>query len=748
MKTVALSPIIYETAWKENAAAELTKQVKNRGRFYFCVFSFLFLAACLFPSRLNAEVVKQAHTEVELVSEIESLQPGSEFRAAVRFKMDPGWHIYWKNPGDSGTAPKIVWHLPEGITAGSVEWPFPEKIEQPPLATYGYKGEVFLATPLNVSKSLKSETNIILKVVVNWLACEVDCIPGKAELELSLAVLDEVPKPDPEWLKAFAATRDRLSIVSADWHLQAGVSGEVLILEIKPPAGVDYRLSGLYFFPEHSELIQHAAPQNLKQFSDRYVLEIPLSVNYPKSLKELRGVILSEGWRGKNSEQALEVNISLSLGDILLNSKLGTVSPELRGLGFLTAMFFAFLGGLILNLMPCVLPVLSLKILGFVKEAHKNPHTLFKHGLVFTAGVILSFWVLAGLLIAFQLAGRYVGWGFQLQSPAFLIGLSFLFFLFALNLFGVFEVGTSLMGFGQSWTKRHDLISSFSSGVLAAIVATPCTAPFMGSALGFALAQPAWVSLAIFTSLGLGMAAPYLLICSHPTFIRFVPKPGAWMVTLKQFLGFLLIGTTLWLAWVLSLQKGEESAIWLFLGLFCAGFAVWIFGKGGGAAAPRTRVTFRIITLLLIGLGIFAALQGTKGEFSDLKKAGRLAPSKDRIPWEPYSEERLAELRREGRPVFIDFTAAWCLTCQVNERIVLNSPKVVEAFRTANIAALKADWTSQDEQITKALAQYGRNSIPLYVLYAREAGKPPVILPEILTPAIVLEAIRKLEEEK
>ncbi len=722
-------------------------KLENRGRFYFYLIYYLFLTAVSFSSRLNAEVVKQAHTEVELVSEIESLQPGSEFRAAVRFKMDPGWHIYWKNPGDSGTAPKIVWHLPEGITAGSVEWPYPEKIERPPLATYGYKGEVFLATSLNVSKSLKSGTNVILKVVVDWLACEVDCIPGKAELELSLAVLDEVPKPDPEWLQAFSLTRNRLPIVSIDWQIQAGFSGDKIIMEIKPPAAIDYRLSGLYFFPEHPELIQHAAPQNLKQFSGRYVLEIPLSVNYPKSLKELRGVLFSpEGWRGKNSERALEVNILLSSEDALLNFKLGTVSPELRGIGFFTAVFFAFLGGLILNLMPCVLPVLSLKLLGFVKEVHKSPHTLFKHGLFFTAGVILSFWLLAGLLIAFQAAGRQIGWGFQLQSPAFLIGLSFLFFLFALNLFGVFEVGTSLMGLGQSSTKRHDLISSFSSGVLATIVATPCTAPFMGSALGFALAQPSWVSFAIFTSLGLGMAAPYLLICSHPAFIRFVPKPGAWMVTLKQFLGFLLIGTTLWLAWVLSLQRGEESAIWLFLGLFCAGFAVWILGKGGTLAAFHDRVAVRITTLLLIGLGIFAALQGTKVESSNLKEAAQLAPSKDRISWEPYSEERLAELRREGRPVFIDFTAAWCLTCQVNERIVLNSSKVVEAFRNANIAPLKADWTSQDEQITKALTQYGRNSIPLYVLYVREAGKPPVILPEILTPAIVLEAIQNLEK--
>ncbi len=716
-------------------------KAKKFGLLFFYAFFYLILSSGVVSSRLNAEVVKQAHTEVELISEVQSIQPGSEFFAAVRFKMDPGWHIYWKNPGDSGTAPKIEWNLPEEITAGPILWPYPEKIEQPPLATYGYEGEVFLATSFKVSESLRSGSNVLLRANVNWLACEVDCIPGKAELNLSLAVLEEVPKPDKQWVKNFSATRDHLPVISAGWLIQASVSDQKIVMEIKPPFEIDYELSDLYFFPEHSELIQHATKQNFERLSGRYILEIPLSSNDPKSLKELRGVLISgEGWRGKDSEKALEIDIPLNK----------TVIPRLdrgihKGLGFFTAVFFAFLGGLILNLMPCVLPVLSLKILGFIKEAHKSPHTLFKHGLIFTAGVILSFWLLAGLLMALQAAGRYVGWGFQLQSPFFLISLAFLFFLFALNLFGVFEIGTSLMGLGQSWTKRHDLISSFSSGVLATIVATPCTAPFMGTALGFALSQSPGVSLAIFTSLGLGMATPYLLICSHPAFLRFVPKPGGWMVTLKQFLGFLLIGTTLWLAWVLSLQNGAESVVWLLLGLFCAGFAVWILGKGGTVSTFHTRITVRIIALLLIGLGIFVALEGTKTDFTEAKKRPVTA-SKDGIPWETYSDERLAELRREGRPVFIDFTAAWCLTCQVNERIVLNSSKVVEAFRTANIAALKADWTSQDENITRALARYGRNSIPLYVLYGREGDKHPVILPEFLTPSIILEAIQKLEK--
>jgi thiol:disulfide interchange protein DsbD len=686
---------------------------------------FWFLFFLLLPdgsSSLLAESVKAAHTEVELIAQTRSLQPGTKIYAAVRFKMDPGWHIYWKNPGDSGLAPKIEWQLPDGLTAGPLQWPFPRKIEQKPLVSYGYEGEVLLMVPIQVPESLPAGKTLNLKVVVSWLACQVDCIPGKAELELSLPVERQAPQAEERWAKAFSETKGRLPLIKADWKIQAVSSGKKIIMEIEPAPGMESALSGLYFFAENPGLVRHAAPQNFRKTSAGYALEIPLSRTRPQFLERLQGVLVSgEGWRGRNSEKALEV-------DTALNRNFS--KPEI---GFLTAIFFAFLGGLILNLMPCVLPVLSLKILSLVKEAAENPRTLFQHGLVFTGGVLASFWLLAGLLILLQAAGRHVGWGFQLQSPAFLIALAFLFFLFGLNLFGVFEIGTSLTGIGESWRKRRGFAGSFSSGVLATVVATPCTAPFMGSALGYALSQPPWVSISIFISLGLGLSAPYLILCAHPAFLRFLPKPGAWMIALKRFLGFLLMATTAWLAWVLSLQAGQKSVLWLLGGLLTAGFGVWLPGRR------------KVVAVCFIAAGLLISFPGTYPEPAGAKKS--FAPaSRDQIAWEPYSEERLLELQNQGRAVFINFTAAWCLTCQINERVALRSPRVAEAFRRADIAALKADWTSQDDKIARALGSYGRNSIPLYVLH-RKKGKPPIILPELLTPAIVLEALASLEKE-
>jgi thiol:disulfide interchange protein DsbD len=404
------------------------------------------------------------------------------------------------------------------------------------------------------------------------------------------------------------------------------------------------------------------------------------------------------------------------------------------------ALLFAFLGGIILNLMPCVLPVLSLKIMGFVNQAQEEGRSPLAHGLVFTLGVLVSFWSLVGLLLGLQAGGQQLGWGFQLQSPVFLIVLSTFMFLFGLNMLGVFEIGTSLTRVNTS-RLTGGWGGSFFSGVLATVVATPCTAPFMGSALGFSLTQPPHISLLIFTFLGLGMAAPYLVLSASPALLRFVPKPGPWMETLKQVMGFLLLGTVVWLMWVLGVQAGTHAVTALAGALLLISIGAWVIGRWGSlsAAASRRTVAY-LVAILLIAGGVATAVLGVRMGSPSVSETARQGS----IAWQPFSPEKLAELRAADKPVFIDFTAAWCLSCQVNEQVAFSSEEVQRKFSQLGIVPLKADWTSRDGAITRALAEHGRNSVPLYVLYGT-GDQPPIILPEILSPGIVLDALKQIE---
>jgi thiol:disulfide interchange protein len=403
------------------------------------------------------------------------------------------------------------------------------------------------------------------------------------------------------------------------------------------------------------------------------------------------------------------------------------------------AILFAFLGGIILNLMPCVLPVLSLKIMGFIQQAGEDKSKTRKHGLAFTIGVVFSFLVLAGFLIALRAGGQYLGWGFQLQSPTFIVILSILLFLFGLSLFGVFEIGTSLTS-SEQYIKSSGYTGSFLSGVLATIVATPCTAPFMGTALGFAISQPVYVSLLVFTFLGLGMALPYVVLTSSPKLLKFVPKPGAWMETLKQFMGFLLMATVLWLLWVLSLQTGAEGVLFLLLSFIIASIGGWIYGRWGNITKKLSvRRTAQLISILIIIGALFFSLSNI--ETKAITNSSSISQGK--IKWEAYSPGKVEDAVKEGKPVFVDFTAAWCLSCQVNEKVAFGSDEVQQEFVDKNILALKGDWTNSDPVITKALESFGRNSVPLYVIYSKD--KKPLLLPEILTPGIVLDALKNLD---
>ncbi|MDP3920249.1 MAG: protein-disulfide reductase DsbD family protein [Candidatus Omnitrophota bacterium] len=692
------------------------------------LFSVLILLAIsVFDRPGFTASVRSANAEAELVSEVRSLRPGQNFWIGLRLKMDRGWHTYWKNPGDSGLPTEIQWELPPGFSSGEIEWPYPGFLRYPPLAAYGYSGEIVLLTQMQVADSVPASGTQVIRAKAKWLSCKLICIPGEADLEMKLPVRGEMPEIDPLWIKRFAQARERLPLEVSDWEVRGYGSDDKIMLEIVPPSWVDYKLSSVSFYPESSEWIQHASDQHLESWSGGYRLWLERSSLESKLPELIRGVLVSpEGWRGRNSERALEFQSALKP---LTAAPAGGVKTSKTGL--LLALVFAFLGGMILNLMPCVLPVLSLKILGFVQHSGEKSMRMWAQGLFYTLGVVASFWLLAGLLLVIRAGGEQIGWGFQLQSPVILGALSLLFFVLALNIFDVYEIGTSLTGAGKHAGALKGGVGSFASGILATVVATPCTAPFMGAALGFALTRPPAVAIAVFTTLGLGMAFPYLFLSLFPGLVARLPKPGPWMIRLKNLLGMLLMATVAWLVWVLHIQSGTTAVLVLTVCLVAAGLVCRQWGSRQGMVRGRQWVVGVLLyALLLPGIVL-------------LVRSEVLTQKQSTVNWETFSPERLESLRREGHPVFIDFTAAWCLSCQVNKRVVLDSSKVADRLRELGVVTLRADWTSRDETITRSLAGYGRNSIPLYVLYGHGPDREPVLLPEILTSKIILDALEE-----
>ena len=697
----------------------------------------------VFSADSGAEPVRVGHLEAELVAEVKTISPGQSFRAGLWLRMDEHWHVYWRNPGDAGTPPKITWELPEGFKADEINWPAPERIEVPPLTSFGYHGQLLLPVEITPPNNLENGAAVILKARAEWLVCKEKCIPGEAELELKLTVSENEPVFDNKRAPLFAETGNHLPLENSEWTFSAQPTGREIVMTLNPPAGFSDSLEEVYFFPFEKGLIDNAAEQVLTATASGYEMSIkrsPYSIEDPSIISGL--LVTETGWRGKNSEKALQIYIPIDKND----NAVGALTESVSG-NIWKALLFAFLGGLILNLMPCVLPVLSLKILGFVQHAGQGRSRTVGHGLIFTAGVLVSFWLLAGALLALRAGGEQLGWGFQLQSPAFLLILSSFMFLFGLNLLGVFEIGTGLAGLGSGNATRSGWLGSFINGVTATVVATPCTAPFMGSALGFSLSQPAGTAMLIFTFLGLGMAAPYLVFSAFPALLKILPRPGRWMETLKQVMGFLLLATVIWLSWVLGIQAGSNAVAALLITLLLLGLAAWIYGRWGTIAEnTRRRVIASLAALILIagGVGFGLVTVGLSTPNSNLSAVTKTGS----ITWESFSPEKVEQLQAAGRAVFIDFTAAWCLSCQVNEQVAFGSSEVREKFAELGIAALKADWTRRDETITRALAEFGRNSVPLYVLFGPGNKHDPIILPEILTPGLVLEALSKIENRR
>jgi thiol:disulfide interchange protein len=700
----------------------------------------LLLAGCAsLPSDVLAGPTGSSrYVKVRLLADASAVSGGKPFRAGVKLEMADGWHTYWRNPGDSGLPTKVAWTLPEGWTAGELSWPLPERIVAGPLASYGYHHEVLLFTTITPPAKVTA-ASVPLAAKVSWLECQEACLPGKAQLDVTLPVAaTATPSADAAAFEAAAARVPR----PADWKVTATREAGAVHVRFEPPAAARQAS----FLPGAPGIVAHAEEQALQASGEASVLRVPLDANGTVP-ERWQGVLVLDG-----GARAAEIDVPLQQGTGASTPAAAAAAPPpppaaaLPGTAAVTtlpvALGFAFLGGLILNLMPCVLPVLSLKVMSFVRHAGEDPRRAWRHGAAFTAGVLLSFWALAGVLLGLRAAGEQIGWGFQLQSPSFLVMLTGLFFLMGLNLFGVFEMGASLTAAGSLAAGRTGLASSFWGGALATVVATPCTAPFMGSALGFGLSQPTYVALLTFTALALGMASPYLVLSLFPRWLRFVPKSGAWMNSFKQLMGFLLMATVVALLWLFGQHAGTTGMTALLGGLLLMALGAWLYGQyGTELSSPRVRLGAATVAAALVAGGLVLGLARAQAATPDALPG---APSvQNGIVWETFSPEAVARMRADNRAVFVDFTAAWCLTCQVNERVVLSSDRVAERLRQANVATLKADWTHKDEVITRALAEHGRQGVPLYVLYLPGAAAP-VLLPEVLTEDLVLAALSTL----
>ncbi len=673
--------------------------------------------------------VRDGHVQAELVSEQEAWTPGATQWVGLRLQMDPGWHTYWQNPGDSGLPTEVAFRPPPGFQVGPLNWPYPLRTELAGLVSLGYEGTVLLPVRVEVPAQAPVGQRLTLRAEAKWLACADTCIPGQASLELTLPV---APASGQGPLAGdFESARAALPQVEPGLQARAHVDGQTVVLDFTLPAAKEAG-PALEFYPTEGTWLDLAAPQTLTRTPTGHRLELKRAPVDPRPPASVKGILVRPGAGGWAVQLEAPVGQAAAAATASPADAAGPVRSSLGEVHSLRlALVFAFFGGMILNLMPCVFPVISLKVMAFVEHGGNG----LKQALVFTGGVLASFWLVAGALLVLRAGGQHLGWGFQLQSPLFVALMASLFFGIALNLLGVFEVGLGLTRLGQVGSTGSGSWNSFLSGVLATLVATPCTAPYMGSAIGFSLTQPAWASLLVFTTLALGMASPYVVLASWPALLRRLPRPGAWMETFKQALSFPLLLTVVFFVWVLDRQAGPQAVAALLTGLVLLGMAGWLYGRWGFSDRALPRLLAALCLLAGLGVAGFGAQR--------LATTTQVAPPEATV-WEAWSPRLVEALLAEGRPVFLDFSASWCLSCQANEQMALNRPEVIQAFRERGVATLKADWTNRDEAITRALASFGRSGVPLYVLYSGRAGEPPRILPEVLTPGLVLEALAEL----
>ena len=693
----------------------------------FLVFLQFFLPPAVFSAPIKAD-----YATVELISEYDAVVPGQSFDLAVRFDLEEHWHIYWKNPGASGLSTTIDWVLPEGIEAGEVQWPAPERIQLGGLVNYGYEEEAVFIVTLQAPEDLKLGSDLAITANLFWLICKETCLPGEAALDLVLPV---APKAEPSAeATAFAEARNRQARATHPWATTAYLEEEALVVVIEGEAlWADFYLyvDSEGFVDPSAEQIRGTPAPNRAEL--RLALDAPFFENQPVVVS---GVLQSG-------------NISWEFNTEILDAPqlFAQVAPKpvgfeqrLLALGLPGILTLAFLGGLILNIMPCVLPVLSLKVFSLLTHAGQTRSDALRHGLAYAAGVMLSFIALAGALFALRALGERIGWGFQLQSPGFVVVLSAVFFLFGLNLMGVFELGGRLVGADNKVARRKDVLGSFGMGVLAAVVGAPCMGPLVAGVSGLAVQANLATGLLTFGMMGLGLSSPFLVLSVFPKLVAFLPKPGLWMESFKQGMGFLLMAAVVFLALVVGRQGGVDAIFILLVVILLSSIAAWVFGRWGAAArSRRSQWIARLLALFLIGASLFYGVGSINEAYLDYGNQETIADSSGQ--WGAWSSERVDELLAEGRPVFVDFTATWCLICQVNKKVALRTDATELLFTKKGIVAMEADWTRYDSDITDTLEKFGRSGVPLYLLYAPDGEV--TVLPQSLTNGIVRDAVEK-----
>ena len=671
---------------------------------------FLILLSTASFSLWSDSFFQASDSSVEVTSESEAMMKGDELLLGLNFKLTPGWHTYWKNPGDAGEGASVTWQLPKGFQASEILWPGPEAIPVEPLMTFGYEDEITLLTKI---KALDAAVfPAIVKAKVSWYTCKDICVPQEANLELTIQNGEKINTFFANELSNVflnlpkeLSSKHRVEALDDNYFLQMELDGNTPV-------------SSAYFFPEEYGLSSYSKEQILEINKNSLSLQISQS-EVDLKLQNFAGVLLLN-----NQDSRTFFNVNLNLNN---NQKQESLSIS----ELVLTIIFAFIGGLILNAMPCVFPILSIKILNFVEQSEGSKEKMIQHGLSFSAGVLVTFLSIAGLLLLLKSGGESIGWGYQLQSPLMVTILIYLFVAIGITFMSNLVLGGQLAQLGNINQGYGNITSSFLTGVLAVIVASPCTAPFMGSAVGIALLQPGFITIAIFVSLGLGFAAPYLLLSFYPSLLKVLPKPGAWMETLKQFMAFPMWGSALWLTWVLSGQVQTDSVLMVLLGALFIALGLWILEKNQSSDGFAKWMSLSSVTILL-----GAALWLAPTDYENIEQD----TSSD---LNSYSPELLDSLLAENKPVFLNFTADWCITCKVNEAIVLNQVSIKNALESKGIVYLKADWTRKDETIANKLAEYGRTGVPLYLLYSSEGI--PVILPELLTEDMLLSYIETIK---
>ncbi len=688
-----------------------------------------------------AEPIKTAYSRVELIAEQATLPAnGGAVTLGLHIEPDPSWHAYWMNPGDAGLPASVRWHLPEGFAAAELQFPAPHLIPFGELVTYAFDEPILLLSKVTVPAGLAVGATVTLRSDARWVVCDDKlCVPERATVSVSLPVGDG--GTHAERARRFQAARAELPEAVA-WPAWFERLDGAFRITVQTPQSLG-SMEDPYLFVASRRLVKYAE-QTVSFAPQRVVFSMREGIRADRAT-DFGAVLKFRDSGGADRAVWLDVGAVPPVDDPVVGptTEASPASPMSADMSLGVALLFAFIGGVILNLMPCVFPILSVKALSLVKMGHTDLGLARHSGLLYTAGILVAFAVFAGILVGFRAAGQAAGWGFQMQSPLVNLGLGLLMVAIALNLLGVFEIGMRLAGVGQTLTAGGERKAAFFTGLLAVLVATPCTAPFMAAALGYALMQPAPMTLAIFLMLGLGLAFPYLLLSFVPSFGRAMPRPGSWMATFRSVLAFPMFATAVWLFWIIGKQLGASAMAVGLLAALSFAFALWAYGRTVGGARPwawRTAAALGLVATLVVGADI--GNHRTVPAIQADDRAGTLG----QLELERFTPERVTGYIDSGQPVFLYFTADWCVSCKVNERVALASDAVGAAFRERDIRVVEGDWTNEDPVITDWLDRYGRVGVPLYLYFPRGSSLgSPAVLPQLLLPDIVIQAIDRAD---